>query len=124
MLTTWDAASTLDRMFEDMVGSVREAAKNPRTFNPVIDVRMTEDALTIECDVPGVKQDALDVTLHEHVLTLKGTREGHGSFTRSFALPSALDEEKLSADLADGVLTIRIPKLPKPKPFKVQIGSK
>ena len=124
MTTTWNAVSTLDRMFDDMMGSALGAAANPRTYNPKIDVRTTEDALVFECDVPGVKQEDLDVTLHEHVLTIKGTRKDHGSFSRSFALPSAFDEEKLTADLADGVLVIRIPKVPKAKPFKVQIGGK
>ena len=137
MLTTWDAVSTLDRMFDDMMGSALGAATNPRTFNPEIDVRTTEDELLLVCDVPGVKQEDLDVTLHDHVLTIKGARafeskpseqvvlgRSYGSFTRSFTLPSSLDEEKLTADLADGVLTIRIPKHPKAKPLKVQIGSK
>jgi HSP20 family protein len=137
MLTTWDAVSTLDRMFDDMMGSALGAATNPRTFNPEIDVRTTEDELLLVCDVPGIKQEELDVTLHDHVLTIKGARKfesnpkeqvvigrSYGSFSRSFTLPSSLDEEKLQADLADGVLTIRIPKLPKAKPFKVQIGNK
>ena len=137
MLTTWDAVSTLDRMFDDMMGSALGAATNSRTFNPDIDIRSTEEELVFVCDVPGVKQEDLDITLHEHVLTIKGARKlesapGHqmlvgrsyGSFKRSFTLPSSLDEEKLSADLHDGVLEIRIPKVPKAKPFKVQIGTK
>jgi len=146
MLTTWDAVSTLDRIvsaprlaprwFDDMMGSALGAATNPRPFNPDIDVRATEDELLLACDVPGVKREDLDVTLHEHVLTIKGVRKfesksqeqvmigrSYGSFSRSFTLPPSLDEEKLAADLVDGVLTIRIPKVPKAKPFKVQIGG-
>ena len=134
MLTTWDAVSTL---FDDMMGSTLGAATNSRTFTPDIDVRATDEELLLVCDVPGVKQEDLDVTLHEHVLTIKGVRKfesapgqqvvigrSYGSFTRSFTLPTSLDEEKLAADLVDGVLTIRIPKLAKAKPVKVQIGSK
>ena len=123
MITTWDAVSTLDRMFDDMIGHGRGAATNPRTFKLDVDVRLTEDALLFECDVPGVKQEALDVTLHEHVLTIKGSRDERRTFSRSFELPLSLDEAKLSADLVDGVLSIRIPKLPKPKAIKVQIGN-
>ena len=137
MITTWNAVSTLDRMFDDMMGSALGAATNSRTFTPDIDVRATDEDLVFVCDVPGVKQEDLDVTLHEHVLTIKGARKlesapgqqvllgrSYGGFTRSYTLPSSLDEEKLSADLHDGVLTIRIPKVPKAKPFKVPIGSK
>jgi HSP20 family protein len=146
MLTTWDAVSTLDRIvssprlsprwFDDRMGSGLGAATNPRPFNPDIDVRTTEEELLLVCDVPGVKREDLDVTLHEHVLTIKGVRkfEGkseehvligrtYGAFSRAFTLPPSLDEEKLSADLADGVLTIRVPKVPKAKPLKVQIGG-
>jgi HSP20 family protein len=47
----------------------------------------------------------------------------YGSFSRSYTLPDALDDEKLAAQLADGVLTIRIPKLPKAQPRKIQIGG-
>ena len=134
MLTTWDAVSTL---FDDMMGSPLGAATNSRTFTPEIDVRATDEELLFVCDVPGLAREDLDVTLHEHVLTIKGARKlesgpgrqvllgrSYGSFARSFTLPSSLDEEKLSADLSDGVLTIRIPKVPKAKPFKVQIGTK
>jgi HSP20 family protein len=47
----------------------------------------------------------------------------YGAFKRTLNLPEHLDEEKLEAQLADGVLTIRIPKHPKAKPRKIQIGS-
>jgi HSP20 family protein len=45
----------------------------------------------------------------------------YGSFTRSYNLPESLDEEKLVAELADGVLTVRIPKLPEAQPRKIQV---
>jgi HSP20 family protein len=88
------------------------------------------------CDVPGVKQEDLEVTLENHVLTIKGTRRfdgkeseqvmlgrGYGAFSRSFTLPDALDDDHLTANLADGVLTVRIPKEPKAQPRKIAIGS-
>ena len=48
MLTSWDAVSTLDRMFDDMMGSALGAATNSRTFNPDIDVRTTDEELLLE----------------------------------------------------------------------------
>ena len=47
----------------------------------------------------------------------------YGAFSKSFTLPDALDEENLSATLADGVLSIRIPKHAKAKPRRIQIGG-
>ncbi len=136
MLTTWDAVSTLDRMFDDVMGSALGTATNSRTFEPAIDVRASESEVVFLCDVPGVKQEDLEVTLENHVLTLKGRRKydsndneqvmlgrAYGAFTRAYTLPDALDEDNLSAHLADGVLTVRIPKHPKAKPRKIQIGA-
>jgi HSP20 family protein len=137
MLTTaWDAVSTLDRMFDDVMGSAFGTATNSRTFDPAIDVRASESEVVFICDVPGVKQEDLEVTLENHVLTIKGTRKfdskeneqvmlgrAYGAFNRAFTLPNTLDEENLTANVADGVLSVRIPKHPKAKPRKIQIGG-
>ena len=136
MLTTWDAVSTLDRMFDDVMGSAFGTATNSRTFEPAIDVHASDREVVFICDVPGVKQEDLEVTLENHVLTIKGARKfdgkenaqvmlgrAYGAFTRAFTLPDALDDDHLTANLADGVLTVRIPKQPKAQPRKIQIGS-
>jgi len=136
MLTAWDAVSTLDRMFDDVMGSTFGAATNSQTFEPTIDVRANENEVVFICDVPGLKQDDLEVTVENHVLTLKGARKfegrddeqvmlgrAYGSFERAFTLPDDLDDANLDAHLADGVLTIRIPKHAKAKPRKIQIGN-
>jgi HSP20 family protein len=136
MLNRWDAVSTLDRMFDDVMGSMLGTATSTRTFDPSIDVHASDNELVFVCDVPGIKQDDLEVTLENHVLTIKGARKfegkddeqvmlgrAYGSFSRSYTLPDYVDDEKLGAHLADGVLTIRIPKQPKAKPRKIQISS-
>ncbi len=136
MLTAWDAVSTLDRMLDDVMGSAFGTATNLRSFEPSIDVRANENEVVFLCDVPGVKLEDLDVTVENQVLTIKGTRKferneheqvvlgrAYGSFSRSFTLPDHLDDSNLSASLADGVLTISIPKHPKAKPRKIQIGA-
>lgn len=134
MLSNWNAVTTLDRMLDDVMGSAFGTAMSPRTFTPTVDIRATEDDVAFVCDVPGVKRDDLEVTLENHVLTLKGNRKfdsrdneqvvlgrSYGEFSRSFTLPDGLDEEQLSAELADGVLTVRIPRHPKAKPRKITI---
>jgi HSP20 family protein len=136
MITTWNAVSTLDRMFDDVMGSAFGTATSSKTFDPAIDVRTSESEVVFNCDVPGVKQENLEITLENHVLTIKGTRQfdGHneervmlgrayGGFSRAFTLPNTLDEDHLTANLTDGVLTIRIPKHPKAKPRRIHIGG-
>jgi HSP20 family protein len=136
MLSRWDAVSTLDRMFDDVMGSMLGTATSTRTFDPSIDVHASDDEVVFVCDVPGIKQDDLEVTLENQVLTIKGTRKfegkdneqvmlgrAYGSFSRSYTLPDCIDEEKLAAHIADGVLTVRIPKQAKAKPRKIQISN-
>lgn len=136
MLAHWNAVTTLDRMLDDVMGSAFGTATNTRTFAPNIDVRSTEADIVFVCDVPGIKQDDLEITLVERTLVIKGSRRfesrenerlllgrAYGSFTRTFTLPDAVDEEKLAANLADGVLTIKIPKHPKAQPRKITIGA-
>ena len=136
-MTTWGTVSTLDRMFDDVMRTTRGAATNPRAFDPEIDVRTTDDEVVIVCDVPGVRHEDLELTVDNRVLTLAGSRKfeddgrGHvvlgrsyGTFRRSFSLPPSLDTASLSANLLDGVLTIRIPRHPKPEPIKIAIGQR
>ena len=136
MLTTWDAVSTLNHMLDDVMGSTLGTATNARSFDASIDVRSSESEVVFLCDVPGVKEADLEITVENHVLTIKGTRRfesvdgeqvmlgrAYGSFTRAFSLPTYLDDSTLAADLADGVLTIRIQKSAQAKPRRIQIGS-
>jgi HSP20 family protein len=122
-------------MFDDVMGSMLGTATNARTFDPSIDVHSNESEVVFVCDAPGVKQEDLEVTVENHVLTIKGirrfeSREGeqvvlgraYGPFARAYSLPDYLDDANLSANLADGVLTIRIPKHAQAKPRKIPIG--
>ncbi len=131
----------LDRLFDDVMtgiaGTSLGAASPVRSFAPAVDVRANEEEIVLTADVPGIKQEDLEITLDDGVLTIKGQRryEGngkdkvwlgrsYGSFTRSFTLPETVDPERLTADLADGVLTIRVAQQPKAKPRKITIAPR
>ena len=134
MLGNWSAVPALD-LFDDVMRSAFGTATSSRSFTPDIDVRVDDDRVVFHCDVPGLSIEDLDVTLANGTLTLKGARkfEGtrdkeqimlgrpYGAFERSFALPDAVDAEHLSARLANGVLTLEIPKSPKAKPRRIEI---
>lgn len=136
MLTAWNAFPMLDRLFDDVMQDVSGTAHGTAaTYSPAIDVRANDDEIVFVCDVPGLKHEDLDVTVEGGVLTIKGQRryEGngndrvwlgrsYGAFTRSFTLPDLVDADKLTADLSDGVLTISVPKQPKAKPRRIEIG--
>lgn len=97
------------------MGSTLGTATSPRTFEPAVDVRSNDDELLLICDVPGFKNDDLEITITNHILTVQGTRKfesndgeqvmlgrSYGSFRRSFGLPALVDEERLTADLESG----------------------
>lgn len=103
---------------------------------PAFNVAETEDAYRIEADLPGVKEDQLDVTLDGNKLTVSGSRfaeekkEGeeyhvterrYGSFTRIFTLPRDVNGEAIQAKLDAGVLTLVLPKKPESKARKIAI---
>ena len=108
-------------------------------FIPRFEVKETKEALVLKADLPGVKAEDLDVSVHANVLTISGKRaqeqkkddehyhmveRSFGSFTRSFTLPEAVDTKALDAELKDGVLTLTLPKAREAKPQRVQIKAK
>jgi len=136
MLHTWNAVSMLDRMVDDVMGSVLGAATSTRSYEPSVDIRANDEEVVFVCDLPGVRQDDIEITLENHTLTIKGSRKfeprdkeqvvlgrPYGAFSRSFALPDYFDESNLAASLTDGVLTIRVPKHASAKPRRIPVTS-
>jgi HSP20 family protein len=90
---------------------------------PPVDVFETPDRFVVTVEVPGLSQSDFKIEVEGGRLTLKGERpcpergaqfhrveRGHGQFSRTFALPQAIDPDKIAADLRAGILTITIPK--------------
>ena len=137
MFTTMDAVPMLDGVFDDVMGAASGYATKVSVFTPSVDVVAKDHELVFHIDVPGVKQDNLEVTLESHVLSVKGSRKyeagpnerqmllgrSYGDFALHYTLPDSVDGEQLAAYLADGVLTLRVPKHPKAQPRKIQIGG-
>jgi len=111
-------------------------AREPDAFAPQFNVKETENAYVITADLPGVKEEDLDLSLTGNHLTVSGKREAEskrdeenfhiyerrfGSFSRSFLLPDEADGEAVAADLKDGVLVLSIAKKSQAKPKKITI---
>ena len=140
MATAWNAFPMFDRLFDDVMTGFAGASVSPspvRSFSPAVDLRANEDEIVVTADVPGIELKDLEITLDDGVLTLKGKRtyEGngkdkvwlgrsYGNFTRSFTLPDTVDPDRVSADLANGVLTVRIAQQPKVRPRKISIAPR
>ncbi len=117
------------------------AAKEERTvpgrfYVPPTDVYETEDALTVVMEVPGVDREAVDIELKEDVLRVAGridfskyggmepvyTEYNVGHYARSFALSDRVDQERIAAQLEDGVLTLTLPKMAEARPRRIAVG--
>jgi HSP20 family protein len=105
---------------------------------PPVDVTETEDALLLAFDLPGLKEDEIQVELDDNVLTISGERvrktelkqddyfryeRRFGSFSRSVALPAGAKDEEIDASYENGVLEIRVPKPEQDKPKRIHVGS-
>jgi HSP20 family protein len=131
------------RVIRDMVGwdPFREMTPYipaPSGFIPTFEVKEIKDGYLFKADVPGVKENDLEVTVTGNRLTIAGKREAekedqtdtyyayernYGDFTRTFTLPEGVDMNTVNADLKDGVLTLSVKKLPELQPKKIPILS-
>ena len=99
-------------------------APGPAGWTPPVDLHETADAYVVTAEIPGLSREDLDIQFQDTRLTLSGVRRerrsdsdqfhrierGHGSFSRTFQLPMAVDADRITADLHDGVLTVTCPK--------------
>ena len=132
----WDPFRLMLEMFGE---PQRETfAQERRPFTPTFEVFERKDAYVFRGDLPGVKQEDLDMTLTENRLTVSGKREAeerhegerfyaversYGAFTRTFSLPEGVDAEHVRAELKDGVLTLVVPKKPEVQPRKILLKA-
>jgi len=126
----------IDRLFEDSVGRGQAGRTE---WTPAVDIRETEQELTFAVELPGIKPEDVQVTAVDGILTIHGERneerrdgeEGwyhlierhYGSFMRRFQLPQGVDDDKIEADVAQGMLQVRIPKTALPQPKKIQVKA-
>ena len=106
-----------------------------RFYVPYADIYETDDALTVAMEMAGVEKKDLSVALESDVLRVEGridfsryegtepvyTEYNVGPYARSFALSSKIDQEKISAQLEDGVLTLTLPKAKQAPPRRIAI---
>ena len=107
-----------------------------RYYVPNTDIFETEDALTVVMEMPGVRKENIGIQLKDDVLDIEGqidfsnyedmqplyTEYNVGHFSRRFSISSKIDQDKISAEVEDGVLTVRLPKAEEAKPRRIKIN--
>ena len=129
-LMRWDPFRELSR---GVAGGAETAG-----FIPSFEVKETKDSYVFKADLPGVKQDDLEISLTGNRLTVSGQRQeekrdesdthyvyerSFGSFSRSFTLPEGIDVDQVQAELKDGVLNVVVPKKPEVQPKRILVKS-
>jgi len=135
----------MERHFEDIFGrsllpsAWRRVPATEMGWAPAIEVFEKEDNFVVKAELPGMKQEEIDVSVIGDTLTIKGERKAesevkeedyyccersYGSFSRSIALPSNVDANKIAASYEDGVLEVSLPKAPEVKPKKIAVSAK
>jgi HSP20 family protein len=107
-----------------------------REFVPVTDIFETDQALTVILEMPGVSRENVDIRLENDVIFIEGrvdfsnyeglqplyTEYNVGNYTRSFQVSSKIDQDGITAELKDGVMTLVLPKAEKARPRKISLG--
>lgn len=131
MLMRTDPFRDFDRFFEQVGGTPARPAAMP------IDAYRHGEEFTICFDLPGVAADSIELTVEKNVLTVKAERtlpqtEGiesllrerpYGTFSRRLFLGDSLDTDRLEANYADGVLTVKIPVAERAKARRIPVSA-
>ena len=123
----WDMQSQMNRMFNQMLSNLTRSPERQlegvTEWAPAVDATTKNGDLIIRAELPGVKQEDVDIRLQNNVLTISGERKAeqeeerggyyirerrYGSFSRSFTLPEGTDESKIRARYEDGVLEVTV----------------
>ncbi len=113
-----------------------ERTRGGLTYSPRIDIWETEDELMLYADMPGVTAENLDIQFENRELRIHGKvcprheginflygEYGIGDFHRTFTIGEAIDTEKITAELKDGVLMLHLPKTEAVKPRRIAVKS-
>ena len=112
-----------------------EHTRNGRLYQPNVDILETSDELTVLADMPGVDGSDIDISFENGTLTIHGKvppRQGEdtnhlmreygiGDFKRTFEVSEAVDASRITAECANGVLTLHLPKVDAVKPRKINV---
>jgi HSP20 family protein len=138
-LQTWS-----DRMSRLLGAESRTPARRDEenfavgSWAPPVDIVEGKDKVELKVELPGFKEDQVQLTVEDGLLTIRGERKfesenkeenyhrierSYGTFVRSFTLPRTVDQNRIQANFADGILSIEMSKREETKPRQIQIKA-
>jgi len=143
-LATWpgfgrltDLRDEIDRLFEAPLGELARTSQLLSGWTPALDLYEDKDNLVLRAELPGMKKEDIDLSLHDGALSISGERKNDeakyneaevyrterffGRFQRSVSLPVAVAADKVKAQYTDGILTVTLPKAEEAKPKQINV---
>ena len=142
-LTTWptfgrltDLREEIDRLFEAPLVELTRASQLLSGWTPALDVYEDKDNVYVRAELPGMKREDIDLSLHNGSVSLSGERKSEGQykdaevyrserffgrFQRTITLPTLVAAEKVKAQYQDGILTVTLPKAEEAKPKHIDV---
>jgi HSP20 family protein len=133
-----EIASLQDRLNRAFGRPEREDEMNLAAWAPPVDLAEEKDRILITAELPGFREDEIEIQTENGMLTLRGERKfeketdgksyhrverSYGQFVRSFSLPNNVDREKIKASFSDGLLKVELPKREDAKPRTIKISA-
>lgn len=142
-LSTWPGFGRLsnlrdeiERLFEAPISELARTSRLLSGWNPPLDLHEDQDNFLVKIELPGMKKDDIDVSLHDGSLSISGERKSDekfegadvyrseqffGHFQRTVTLPAPVAVDKIRAQYKDGVLTVTLPKAEEAKPKQIDV---
>jgi HSP20 family protein len=143
-LSTWpgfgrltDLRDEIDRLFESPLTELARTSNLLSGWNPALDLYEDKDNLYVKVELPGMKREDIDLSLHEGSLSVSGERKSEqkhedaevyraerffGRFQRTVTLPTPVAADKVKAQYKDGILNITLPKTEEAKPKHIDVN--
>jgi len=143
-LSTWagfgrltDLRDEIDRLFEAPLAELARTSQLLSGWTPALDLYEDKDNLFVKMELPGMKREDIEVSLHEGSLSISGERKSEqkhedaevyraerffGRFQRTVALPTPVAADKVKAEYKDGILSITLPKTEEAKPKHINVN--
>jgi HSP20 family protein len=137
-LIRWDPFREFGALPARFFGKEFEAPFATAGWNPAVDIFERNDAVVVKAELPGLTAKDIEVKLENNVRALKGERKfeketkeenyhrverEYGIFSRTFALPTTIDPEKVVAEYKDGILKITLPRKEEVKTRPIKIAA-
>ncbi len=126
-----------NRLFEPGFSPFLREGAGFNEWTPALDVYEEKDDIVVHAELPGLKKEDIEISLHSGLLSISGERKVertdngesrrseryYGRFSRTVTLPSPVDSDKVQASYKDGVLVVRLPKTEEAKPRQINVST-